>query len=75
MATQTLAAKRHRERVHSARLRVRLARELGSVEPHANDPRGALPWDPARLRGLPAIGVRGGLGGAIPGTRPGVGLH
>lgn len=29
------------------------------------------PGDPHALRGLPAVGVRGGLGGAIAGTRPG----
>jgi hypothetical protein len=32
----------------------------------------ALPGDAHALRGLPAVGVRGGLGGAIAGTRPGV---
>ena len=26
--------------------------------------------DPVKLRGIPAVGVKGGLGGAIPGTRP-----
>lgn len=30
--------------------------------------------DPAELRGIPAVGVRGGFGGAIRGTRPGDGL-
>ncbi len=27
--------------------------------------------DEAALRGIPVVGVRGGKGGAIPGTRPG----
>ena len=31
----------------------------------------ALPGDPQRLRGIPAIGGRGSVGGAIAGTRPG----
>lgn len=35
--------------------------------PHPNR---ALPGDPWRLRGIPVVGVRGGLGGAIMGTRP-----
>lgn len=26
--------------------------------------------DARQLRGIPAVGVKGGLGGAIPGTRP-----
>jgi hypothetical protein len=31
--------------------------------------------DPAALRGLPAIGVRGGFGGAMRGTKPGSNLE
>ena len=31
---------------------------------------GTVPGDPAALRGLPMIGVRGGHGGAIKGTQP-----
>jgi hypothetical protein len=33
------------------------------------------PADAIMLRGLPAISPRGGVGGAIRGTRPGDGLH
>jgi hypothetical protein len=29
-----------------------------------------LPGDPNKLRGIPVIGVFGGAGGHIPGTRP-----
>lgn len=29
-----------------------------------------LPGDPRQLRGIPVVGVHGGLGGAIAGTRP-----
>ena len=29
-----------------------------------------LPGDPWKLRGIPVVGVHGGVGGAIPGTRP-----
>lgn len=32
---------------------------------------GSLPGDPRRLRGIPAIGGRGSVGGAIAGSRPG----
>lgn len=32
------------------------------------------PGDAARLRGIPVVGVDGGYGGAIKGTRPGTGL-
>ncbi len=32
---------------------------------------GSLPGDPVRLRGIPAIGGRGSIGGAIAGTNPG----
>jgi hypothetical protein len=33
------------------------------------------PLDPWRLRGIPAIGGRGAIGGASLGTCPGDGLH
>lgn len=29
-----------------------------------------LPGDPNKLRGIPVVGVLGGAGGHIPGTRP-----
>jgi len=29
-----------------------------------------LPGDPNKLRGIPVVGVYGGAGGHIPGTRP-----
>lgn len=32
---------------------------------------GALPGDPKALRGIPAVGGRGSMGGAIYGSRPG----
>lgn len=32
--------------------------------------KGYRPGDPAQLRGLPVVGVYGGLGGAIRGSRP-----
>ena len=30
-----------------------------------------LPGDPWLLRGIPVVGVHGGVGGASPGTKPG----
>lgn len=37
------------------------------------DPR--LAGDSWRLRGIPVVGVKGGVGGASPGTRPGSNLR
>lgn len=37
---------------------------------HANHPH-RLPGDPWKLRGIPVVGVHGGVGGAIAGSRPG----
>lgn len=76
MPTFSLAQRhaREREREHSARVRVRLALETGSVDRHPNDARGALPGDPAALRGLPMLCVKGGYSGAIRGTVPGQSL-
>lgn len=71
VATFTLAERHHAERVAAARAQVRIARETGIAPVHPNSPRAALPGDPMRLRGVPCIGVRGGVGGAIRGTRPG----
>lgn len=47
----------------------RVVLEAGvEAEPHPNGYK--LPGDPWALRGIPAVGVRGGVGGAIPGTLP-----
>lgn len=46
--------------------------EVGAEAPRANST--ALPGDQRRLRGIPVLGGRGSLGGAIAGTRPGDGL-
>jgi hypothetical protein len=75
VATFTLLLRHHQERVHAAQVMAKIALEVGGVERHPNDERGALPGDPARLRGLPMIGVRGGYPGAIRGTRPGTNLR
>jgi hypothetical protein len=72
VATFSLAARHHQERVTAARVQARIAHEVGDdVDPHPNA-RMKLPGDPAALRGLPAVGVRGGYGGAMKGTRPDV---
>ena len=39
-----------------------------AVDPHPNATK--LPGDPWALRGVPVVGVYGGVGGAIPGTLP-----
>lgn len=36
---------------------------------------GSPAGDEAKLRGIPAVGVRGGFGGALKGSRPGDGLY
>lgn len=46
----------------------RAVRDAGAeAPPHPNR---HLPGDAAKLRGIPVVGVRGGLGGHIRGTRP-----
>lgn len=47
----------------------------GELPDHPNDSRHALPGDPWKLRGIPVVGVHGGVGGAIPGSKPGHGLY
>jgi hypothetical protein len=66
-------ARRHDESVRNAKLLAQLALESGTVPMHANDPR-RPPGDPQALRGLPVVGGRGSIGGAIRGTRPGQNL-
>ena len=65
-----LRDRHHAERVAAAQIRTRIAQETGSVDLHPNDARTALPGDPWKLRGIPMLGVHGGIGGAIQGTRP-----
>lgn len=58
-----------RENIRLSRKLARIMLETGASLPvRANGKRAA--GDPAALRGLPAVGVRGGYGGAIAGTRP-----
>lgn len=47
----------------------RIVMEAGAEAP-AHPSAVKLPGDPWALRGIPAVGVRGGVGGAIPGTLP-----
>lgn len=47
--------------------------ELGETLPATAVGAHAVPGDPFALRGLPVVGVRGGVGGAIADTRPGMG--
>lgn len=50
--------------VAQARILARIALEVGEDVP-VRSSRASLPGDPSALRGLPAVGVRGGYGGAI----------
>jgi hypothetical protein len=52
----------------NAKLLLEMAREAPT--PLERPRPGSLPGDPQALRGLPAVGGRGSLGGAIRGTRP-----
>lgn len=52
-----------------AKTMARIALETGAtVTIHTRSSH--VPGDPALLRGIPVVGVPGGFGGAIPGTRP-----
>lgn len=55
------------------RLKARILLEVGADLPESSSIRAYAPGDPRRLRGVPVVGVPGGMGGAIPGTRPGAG--
>jgi hypothetical protein len=65
----TLALQRVRLQHHQAVVAAELAREVEEPMPVA---RASLPGDQMRLRGIPAVGGRGSIGGAIRGTRPDV---
>jgi hypothetical protein len=65
-------------RFRQAQLNARAAEKLKPILIEAERPLpkpkpiASEPGDAHKLRGIPAVGVRGGLGGAIAGTRPGV---
>jgi hypothetical protein len=65
--SRLLRQRHHEERVSAAKLRAKIALEVGSAEPHVNAARFI---DAERLRGLPAVGR--GTPGAVRGSRPGV---
>jgi len=71
VATFSLARRHAQEAQRVARARAKIALEVGTVDAHPNEARSKFPGDPAALRGLPVVGVRGGFGGAIRGSRPG----
>lgn len=64
----SLQMKHHQQAVDLERQQARIALEVGDdIEPRVGT---VLPGDPFLLRGIPLVGVHGGLGGAIAGTRP-----
>lgn len=70
-----LWARRRHEAVIQDRRIAAIALEVGADLPEAPAaPTATIPGDGYRLRGIPVVGVHGGIGGAIVGTRPGSGL-
>jgi hypothetical protein len=64
----SLVLKQHQVRVDLERQVHRIAIETSTDVPA--HPKAQLPGDPWRLRGIPVVGVHGGIGGAMLGTRP-----
>jgi len=65
---------RRREAEYQEQRLVEIALETNMNVPDLRADPFAAPNDPFRLRGIPAIGGRGSVGGAIRGSRPGDGL-
>lgn len=71
-----ILASKYRKREIEAGLQRQVARivlEVGAEAPRPST--SALPLDPLRLRGVPVVGGRGAIGGAIRGTRPSDGFE
>lgn len=64
----SLQMKHRQQEIDSERAQARIALEVG--EPIEQRPGMVLPGDPGLLRGIPIVGVHGGFGGAIAGSRP-----
>ena len=62
---------RKREAEYREQRMVEIALQTNQNVPDLRSDPFAAPNDPFRLRGIPAIGGRGSVGGAIAGTRPG----
>lgn len=67
--TNAVARRRHEAQLMD-RQAAHIALELGEDIPSTSDIAATAAGDPEKLRGIPAIGGRGSLGGAIRGTRP-----
>jgi len=66
--------RRKREAEYQEAQMVDIAMKAGADVPDRTPAVGAAPGDPWLLRGIPVVGVHGGVGGAQRGTRPGDGL-
>jgi len=73
VATFSLMLRHREENVRNARLLAKLALETGEAPMRTSA--AALPGDRDALRGVPVVGVHGGRGGAIRGSRPGESLR
>lgn len=67
MATFPLHIRHIAERAMSEKIQRKLAAQLYTDQPA---PRARAAGDPHALRGIPVVGVKGGVGGAIPGSKP-----
>ena len=66
------------ERAHNEQISRQIAADTGADIDSDGEPAkhyGSPAGDEAKLRGIPVVGNRGGLGGAIRGSRPGERLH
>jgi len=65
--------RRFYQAVEDARIERKLASILSEVGANlpAAPTRTRAPGDPHKLRGIPVVGVRGGFGGDVAGSRPG----
>lgn len=74
--SRTLRVLRQRhENIRRDRKLAEIALEIGTdLPPAPSTERATLVGDEAQLRGIPVVGVKGGHGGAIRGSRPGDGL-
>jgi hypothetical protein len=68
LATFPLHQRHQQHEQHSAHIQRQLERDIYNTQTPTTHTRAS--GDTHTLRGIPVVGVKGGLGGAIPGTKP-----